>query len=332
MGLLAHIFGVTFPFFALVLCGFLVTRQKWIGFDVIPGLNFFVLYLALPCMLYRFSAQTPLPQLLEPGTATVYLLAGVIMLALAILVARRQRLSWNDAAFGSLVAAFPNSGFMGVPLLIALLGPGAAAPAIVTLSLDMVVTSSLCIALSRLDGRGGRGPMAAFGTALIGMASNPLPWAILLGVGSSASGLLPPEAMMRTIVLLADCASTVALFTLGCVLARTYRQLTGTPGKRSSSSIDVLQVVGLKLLIHPLLIWGLTMSAAVWSSQPDPFSALVLILVAALPSASNVPMLAERFGADDGRIALIVLLTTVCAFVSFSLVVAIGVPASALAP
>lgn len=332
MGLLAHIFGVTFPFFALVLLGFIAARQKWIALEAIPGLNLFVLYLALPCMLYRFAAQTPLPQLLELGTVAIYLAAGAALLALAVLAARRRGLSWNDAAFGALVAAFPNSGFMGVPLLIALLGPNAAAPAIVTLSLDMVVTSSLCIALSRLDGRGGRGAMAAVGKALAGMASNPLPWAILLGVGSSASGLLPPEAVMRVIVLLADCASPVALFTLGCMLTRTCRQFAGTPGQRPSSSADLLQVVGLKLLVHPLLVWGLAMGATAWGARLDSFSALVLVLVAALPSASNVPMLAERFGANDGRIAMIVLLTTVCAFVSFSVVVAMCVPASALLP
>lgn len=60
------------------------------------------------------------------------------------------RWGWNDAAFGALVAAFPNSGFMGVPLLVALLGDASAGPVILTMAIDMVITSSLCIALSRL--------------------------------------------------------------------------------------------------------------------------------------------------------------------------------------
>mgnify|MGYP003693647445 CR=1 FL=1 len=44
-----------------------------------------------------------------------------------------------------------------------------------------------------------------------------------------------------------------------------------------------------------------------------------MVLVAALPSASNVSLLAERFGADNGRIARIILWTTVVAFFSFPL-------------
>ncbi|MDT4858353.1 hypothetical protein FQZ97_928210 [compost metagenome] len=43
-----------------------------------------------------------------------------------------------------------------------------------------------------------------------------------------------------------------------------------------------------------------------------------MVLVAALPSASNVSLLAERFGADNGRIARIILVTTAAAFLTFS--------------
>ena len=54
-----------------------------------------------------------------------------------------------------------------------------------------------------------------------------------------------------------------------------------------------------------------------------PFALTVLILVAALPSASNVSLLAERFGANNGRVARIILVSTALAFVSFSGAVAL---------
>jgi predicted permease len=46
----------------------------------------------------------------------------------------------------------------------------------------------------------------------------------------------------------------------------------------------------------------------------------MLVLAAALPSASNVSLLAERFGADNGRVARIIMVSTVLAFVSFTLI------------
>jgi predicted permease len=51
------------------------------------------------------------------------------------------------------------------------------------------------------------------------------------------------------------------------------------------------------------------------------FALTVIVLAAALPSASNVSLLAERFGADNGRIARIILLSTAAAFLTFSLAV-----------
>jgi hypothetical protein len=50
-----------------------------------------------------------------------------------------------------------------------------------------------------------------------------------------------------------------------------------------------------------------------------------MVLTAALPSASNVSLLAERMGADNGRVARIILVSTAAAFFTFSLAVALMV-------
>ena len=142
-----QIFAVTFPFFALIAAGYLAARRRILPIDAIPGLNVFVLYFALPCMLYRFGARTPIDKLLDGSVALVWGVGALLVVALTLWFTRRGRICWNDGAFGALVAAFPNTGFMGVPLLATLLGAQAAAPAIISMIFDMVVTSSLCIAL-----------------------------------------------------------------------------------------------------------------------------------------------------------------------------------------
>jgi len=304
---------VTFPFFALVLCGYVATRGGMLPQLAIPGLNSFVLYFALPCMLYRFGASTPIAQLLNGTLAAVYVLCALVVVALTIVVTRRGRIGWNDASFGALVAAFPNTGFMGVPLLVALLGAAAAGPAIVTIAIDMLITSSLCIALSRLDGADEHGVAKAARLALRGVVTNPLPWAIVLGALASAAGFALPQPVMATVTLLADAASPVALFTIGAVLARSHASST-----ESQPLSGYLPVVLIKLLVHPALVGGLGLAAIALGLPLDRFALSVVVLVAALPSASNVAMLAERFGADNGRIARIILLSTALAFFSFS--------------
>ena len=312
---------VTFPFFALVLAGYLAAQRRMLPLEAIPGLNGFVLFFALPCMLYRFGSTTPIAQLLDLSVAAVYLLCGLVLVAFAIAVTRNERIRWNDAAFGALVAAFPNSGFMGVPLLVALLGAQAAGPVIVMIVVDMVVTSSLCVALSRLDDGQGHGRAAmldAARKALRGVAANPMPWAILGGALASYLEWLLPAPVEKTAWLLADAASPVALFTIGAVLARS--QLNQHEHVPPGQYVPIALA---KLVLHPLLVWAVGRAAMGLGADISDFTLSVMVLLAALPSASNVALLVERFGAHGGRVARIILVSTALAFLSFSAAVAL---------
>ena len=81
-----HILSVTFPFFALVLAGYVAARRGWMPLAAIPGLNAFVLYFALPCMLFRFGASTPIAQLLNAGAFFMYLFCALVMVAFVLAV------------------------------------------------------------------------------------------------------------------------------------------------------------------------------------------------------------------------------------------------------
>ena len=317
-----QILTVTFPFFALVLCGFIAAHRGMLPMPAIPGLNAFVLFFALPCMLYRFGASTPIAQLLDPSVALTYLLCALVMVSFVVAITLHGRIGWNDASFGALVGAFPNTGFMGVPLLVALLGPAAAGPAIVTILVDMVITTSLCIALSRLDGHDAASAGRAVKNALKGVATNPMPWSILLGAVVSALQIVLPKPVQQTVGLLADAASPVALFTIGAVLARS--QLMARAGEAHPVHwLEVIPVASIKLFLHPLLVLLVGAGAIQLGVPLDRFALTVLVLLSALPSASNVSLLAERFGADNGRIARIILVSTAAAFFTFSGAVAL---------
>jgi malonate transporter and related proteins len=315
---LLPVLQITFPFFALVLCGYIAARKGILPLVAIPGLNSFVLFFALPCMLFRFGASTPIAQLLDASVFGIYLFCALVMVVFTIAATKNQHIGWNDASMGALVAAFPNTGFMGVPLLVALLGLKAAGPAIITIVIDMVITSSLCIALSRLDGADVHGVSKAAKNALKSMLSNPMPWSILLGTLASAISLTLPKPLAVTVGLLADSASPVALFTIGAVLARSQLNT-----KEQVSYVEYLPVAAIKLFLHPLLVLLVAVSAKQMGVPLEKFTLIVMVLVAALPSASNVSMLAERLGANNGRIARIILVSTALAFLTFSAAVAL---------
>jgi malonate transporter len=322
------ILSVTVPFFALVLCGYLAARGRLLPESAIPGLNAYVLFFALPCMLFRFGASMPLGKLLDPALIGLYALCALLLVGGVVALtwrrggtADRAPLNLKDAAFGAFVAAFPNSGFMGVPLLAALLGEAAAGPVMVTLLVDLFMTSTLCLALAQAgDGlRGADGANSSWLTgalrALRGAATNPQPWAIALGALAAFVNLQLPGPIAQVVKMLADSASPVALFTIGAVLWRAGQHAhTRTPASR------YVPIALAKLFVHPLLIGAAGLAAQALGAPITDFGLTVLLLAAALPSASGVSLLAERFGADNGRVARIIMASTTLAFVSFSLI------------
>ncbi|MFM2185684.1 MAG: hypothetical protein RIR43_256 [Pseudomonadota bacterium] len=316
-GSMQAILAVTVPFFALILAGYVAAQRGWLPLAAIPGLNTFVLFFALPCMLLRFCMNTPLAALLDPVISGLYIACAAVVLGLALVLGRASGAGPRDAAFSALVAAFPNSGFIGVPLLVALLGPGAAGPIICTMLVDMMLTTSACLAWAQRERHAASPstrPAAAFLAALKAPLMNPLPWSIALGALMSGFTLQFVGPVDKAIGMLADAASPVALFTIGAVL---YRSRSAPSGPARGGLLG--SVVAIKLVLHPALVFGAALLARRMGASLSDLQVAAITLACALPSASNVSILAERHGADSGLVARIILGSTVAAFITFAL-------------
>jgi predicted permease len=106
------VLSVTVPFFALVLLGWLAARLGRLPESAIPGLNAYVLWFALPCMLFRFGSSLPLASLADPWLLGLYLAVAIALVAFTVAVTRRSTrrpggVAMKDAGLGALVAAFP---------------------------------------------------------------------------------------------------------------------------------------------------------------------------------------------------------------------------------
>jgi len=161
---------------------------------------------------------------------------------------------------------------------------------------------------------------------------NPLLWSMALGVAWWSAGWQMLRPLDETLRLLGLAASPAALFTLGAILARAQRKggsrqasnehtahteqaghaSHSGPGRadRVAEGAVLPVLVGAKLLLHPLLVLaaGELVLALGWPLSG--FGLNTLIMAAALPSASNVSMLAEREGADTTRVARLIMWTT----------------------
>jgi len=297
----------TLPFFALIGLGYLAGRTRFFPAEATAWLTKFVFYFALSAMLFRFAATLPLGELFDPQFALAYLSACVVVYLLAMDVAFLRDRPMTEAAMEAQCAVIGNTGFLGVPMLVMLLGAQAAGPVLMVLSIDLIVFSSL-ITLIVTGARQGRVSPAMLWQLVLGLLKNPMIVSMAAGMAWGATGWALPAPVDEFLVLLGAAATPGALFAIGASLA-------GRSAERVSVAIWLSFA---KLVLHPLAVAVM----ALWVFDVDPFAAGVMIAAASLPVAGNVFILAQHYGVAPQRVSASILVSTALSVVTVSAVIA----------
>lgn len=302
------IFLKTCPFFAIIALGFFAGRMNVLGQGGGAVLNRFIFKFALPAMLFGFAAQLPLTQIFSARQVAAYVLATGTVYALAFGIALMRGCGPAEATVEAQCATVGNLGFMGIPMLVALLGPQSAGPVLLLLTVDIILFGSLfTLVITWLRGTG-QG-VAVVGTLARGLAGNPMVVSILLGGLWSLSGLALPAPLAEALTILGGAATPGALFAIGVSLAATSAVRWQVAGWLSIC----------KLVLHPAAVAITTLLIF----SVDPFAAGVMIAAASLPVAGNVFMLAEAYGVAPQRVSAAILLSTVASIVTVTVVIAL---------
>jgi predicted permease len=299
---------ITVPFFAIIFFGYLAARLRWVPQEAVPAFNGFLLYFAVPALLFRLVAEMTAADVAQSGYLLAYSAAGIVTLLVIVVGAVsifKARL--RDAAFYGLAGSVTNVGYLGIPLVVALLGERAAGPAIMSTVVDQTVTAAVALALAQFDISGGRGWIRGTSEAVLRALTNPFLISIAAGAAVSLLGWKLPTPGVEIVRLLGNSAGPCALFAIGVSLVRINEPL--------SSAIIALPVLG-KLLLHPLMAW-LILSAF----DIDLFAKTVAVLTAALPTAGWAFIFAQRYEADAPRVSAVILCTTALSFATVSALV-----------
>jgi malonate transporter and related proteins len=306
-----NILTVTLPFFALMGCGYAAGRAKLFTAAGIDGMIFFVFYFALPCLLFRYMALSPLSEIADFSFMGAY---GAVSLGVFILAALGGRLIFGSPmgvmALQGQAGAVSNVGFLGLPMISALMGPEAALAVVLALLVDLVIFMPLTLSILEIDKNKDHALGPAIVKILRGTFLNPFVLSIGLGVLASAIEFKMPTPIDSFTGLLGAAASPCALFALGASLA-------GRPLAKDFKEAGYL--ISFKLLIHPLAMWF----AMTQIFDVKPVWATAVILVAGLPIAGNVFILAQTYGTYSERTSTAILISTAIAVVTFSVLVGI---------
>lgn len=303
---MSAVVDVVLPVFALILLGYLCRRSGRMGPTAASELNRFVVWLGLPALLFSITAGSSWADLWQPGFIAAFGIGCFAVFGLTLLYRLLQKQPLADASLDALGASYANTGYIGFPLCLLILGEAALKPALVA-SL-IVVCALFAVALACVEtglnaGQGLRRTLLRVASALL---RNPLVLAPLFGAAWAVSGMTLPSGVQTLLALLGAAAAPCALVSLGLFLAQP---------QDTDRISGVWPLVLLKLLVQPLLTWYL---AAVVFELPAlwVYSALLL---SALPTGTGPFMLAEFYGREAARISRVVLLTTLGSLVTLSL-------------
>ncbi len=286
---MSHAISEVLPFFIIVAVGWGAARGRLFDDRSAEALSAYVFWIGLPALLIDALVRAPR---LSPGFAVslaAYGACALGMLGATLLLGRLLRWPERSRAGAGLAASLGNSAFLGLPLVVVLLGDSARAPAAGFVAVDYIVVLSIGVfAAARAGGRSAT-------RAAAGVARNPVIVGAAVGLILAATHTALPPLIARPLSAIAATASPVALIALGAVLGQPRR------GLRRIIEVPVLWAGAAKLLLLPAIVYG----ALGLIGAPAGIRA-VAVLLAACPTAVNVFIQTKAYGVyADGAVRVV---------------------------
>jgi len=279
---MADILNLAIPYFGVIFIGFACGKTRGLPEAGLAWMNFFLLYVSLPALMFGILAKTPFSELNNPPFLIATTLGTIIAFVIAMMTGRViGDLSLRKATLAGLSGAYGNIGYMGPGLALAVLGSKASAPTALIFCCDSIFLFSIVPILIAFTDREHRSLLHTFGIVARQIVLNPLIMSACLGAMVAALHVELPVALDRTIQFLQNAAAPRALFVLGVTVAlRPFKRVPW----------EVPGLIAIKLLIHPLVAFGLML---LFGPFAQPWAATA-VLMASLPPALNVFVIARQ--------------------------------------
>lgn len=283
------------PDFALILLGAAIRRWMHLGDHFWAGVEKLVYFILFPALLVNAIVRTRLdlaaamPLL---GTAFAAMAGGMLLALLP-----RHWLKMPALTFASLFqCGYRFNSYIALAVAGMLFG----APGIATMGLIVgaAVPFANLVSVWMLARHGDAGLWRE-------VARNPLIWGTATGFLLNLAGFVPPAPLQAFLGRLADASIALGLITVGAAL-----RLEGAGGVRGFSS----WLLAVKLLALPLIAWQVGNQFGL-----SGLNLQVVVLFAAMPTASSAYILAMRMGGDGRSVAWLISATTLGAMLTLPL-------------
>ncbi len=301
------VFNLIIPFFGLIFLGFVVAKFAGQPVEALGWMNTFIIYVALPALFFKLISETPVEQLASWGFVTATTLSTFLIFVLMFSIGfARTGGNIGESTIQGLAAAYGNIGYMGPGLALLVLGQAAAVPVALIFCFDNTLHFILAPTLMALSGKDRRPKLVLAREVITRIVLHPFIIATIIGILGAVLAVKPAEPLARLIDQLAGAAAPCALFAMGVSMALR-------PLKRVPPELGF--ILPIKLLLQPALVYFMLS----WTGNFPPAWVYAAVLLAALPTATNVFVLAQQYQVWSERASAAVLATTVTSVVTLTL-------------
>jgi predicted permease len=308
--LFTPLLAIILPVFGLIFAGYACRKTNRLGPNAPSELNRFVVYLALPALLFDIMATTPWRTLNQTAFIAAFGIGAGAIFLLTLFVRLKQSRHLADASLDALNAAYPNTGFVGLPLCMLAFGRASLAPAVIATIMTVCVLFAVAIVLIELSLQTEKKLGATIGNVSRSLIANPLLFAPLAGWLCSGAGLKISGGADTFLKLLGAAASPCALVALGLFLGEK---------PKGGAIKTTTMLVAAKLVAQPLLTGWLAFHVFV---LPDLWAKSAVIL-SALPTGTGPFMLAEFYRREAAVTSSTILFSTLISLVTVTLCLAV---------
>ena len=303
------VLSVALPVFGLIAVGSLVGHFRLLGGGATRALNQFVMYLALPAVLFQAMARIDLRDFFDPGYFAAFGGAIVVAYALSLGFSRLTATLFVNANVQALAATFCNTGYVGIPLCVAAFGQASLVPAVIAMVITACLQLGAVLAMIEVAVQPAQ-PFWRTGWKVARvLARNPFLISPLAGLLYGQTGLGFPVALDRFLTLLGAAATPCALVAIGLQLVEA--------GEKFRPRL-VTRLVAIKLLVQPAVAYLIAMYLV---TLPPVWVATVVIM-SALPTGTSAFLLAQIYGKEAQTCSGTVLVSTIGSFFTLSLLLA----------
>lgn len=285
--------------FLFLFIGYGLTKRGHFSADTSRDLSFIIANICCPSMLLAGIFTAPAMtgrELLEGGIATV-VIYGILIL-LGLLVGPLLGIPKAERKFYQLMTIFSNVGFIGYPVVNAVIGPeGMAFAALFNLGFNLLIFT--------------------YGIVLLRQGQASVNWKTFLNAGT-LSGVLAIVLLLTKLTVptpVVSCLSYMGNAMTFFASAIIGHSLAGTSFKKVLENRKTYGFIVLRYLLVPILL-GLALKRVV----SNDLLLNVFLLLLAMPAANMPLMMAQEYDMDTDTLTGGIVLSTVCSIVTITIV------------